>query len=109
VGFLAILRREGYGLWHDERGTREERRDRFWSEPPPLPARAEHDWMQRLVAVTLQREKSAIGACVTSSSVKAGCWAPAACAIHRAAQTAALQIRNFPKPKSIMCLPVRLF
>src|SRR5437763_7732036 len=41
------------------------------------------------------------GACITSSSVKAAGWAPAACVMNRPA--AALQSRNFPKPKSIMC------
>src|SRR5215469_17497884 len=37
VRFLAILRRKGYGLGHDELGTREGGRDGFRSEPPPLP------------------------------------------------------------------------
>src|SRR5882757_3487706 len=50
------------------------------------------------------------GACITSLSVKAAGWAPAACVINRAAQTtAAVQSRNFPKPKSIMCLLLWLF
>src|ERR1700733_7681899 len=47
------------------------------------------------------------GTCITSLSVKAAGWAPAACVISRPAQVAAaLQSRNFPKPKSIMCLPL---
>src|SRR5207302_10823993 len=47
------------------------------------------------------------GACITSLSVKAAGWAPAACVMNRPAQAAAaLQSRNFPKPKSIMCLPL---
>src|SRR6202034_2227471 len=47
------------------------------------------------------------GACITSLSVKAAEWAPAACVMNRPAQAAAaLQSRNFPKPKSIMCLPL---
>src|SRR5262245_49122961 len=37
VRFLAILRRKGHGLGHDELGTREGGRDGFRSEPPPLP------------------------------------------------------------------------
>src|SRR6267143_4002085 len=45
------------------------------------------------------------GACITSLSVKAAGWVPAACVMNRPAQAAAaLQSRNFPKPKSIMCL-----
>src|SRR5580692_8385599 len=47
------------------------------------------------------------GACITSLSVKAAGWAPAACVMIRPAQAAAaLQSRNFPKPKSIMSLPL---
>src|ERR1700683_3529594 len=47
------------------------------------------------------------GACITSLSVKAAGWGPAACVMNRPAQVAAaLQSRNFPKPKSIMCLPL---
>src|ERR1700683_5518327 len=50
------------------------------------------------------------GACVTSLSVKAAGWAPAACVMNRPAQAAAaLQSRNFPKLKSLMCLPVCLY
>src|SRR5208282_5619687 len=50
------------------------------------------------------------GACITSLSVKAAGWAPAACVMNRPAQAAAaLQSRNFPKPKSIMCPPLWLF
>src|SRR5258708_7385623 len=50
------------------------------------------------------------GACITSSSVKAAGWAPAACVMNRLVQAAAaLQSRNFPKPNSVMCLPLRLF
>ena len=60
--FLAILRRKGRGLGHDELGTREGRRDGFRSEPPPLPLRTQRDRMQRLVAIALQRKKSAVGA-----------------------------------------------
>src|ERR1700683_1580151 len=49
------------------------------------------------------------GARVTSLSVKAACWAPTACVMNRAAQAAvALQIRNLPKPRSIMCLSLYL-
>src|SRR6266849_11092717 len=45
------------------------------------------------------------GACITSLSVKAAGWVPAVCVMNRPAQAAAaLQSRNFPKPKSIMCL-----
>src|ERR1700723_1680318 len=62
VRFLAILRRKGHGLGHDELGTREGGRDGFRSEPPPLPPRTQLDRMQRLVAVALQCEKSAGGA-----------------------------------------------
>ena len=44
------------------------------------------------------------GACITSLSVKAAGWAPAACVMNRPAQAAAaLQSRNFPE---IMCLPL---
>src|SRR5579864_6703615 len=40
------------------------------------------------------------GPCITSSSVKAAGWAPAACAMNRPAQAAPMrQSRNFPKPK----------
>src|SRR5450432_392412 len=43
------------------------------------------------------------GACITSSSVKAAGWGPAACVMNRPTQAAAaLQSRNFPTPKSIM-------
>src|ERR1700733_6792642 len=52
------------------------------------------------------------GACITSLSVKPAGWGPAASArvMNRAAQAAAaLQSRNFPKPKSIMCLLSRRF
>src|ERR1051326_1699576 len=45
------------------------------------------------------------GACITSLSVKAAGWVPAACVMNRPEQAAAaLQSRNFLKPKSIMCL-----
>src|SRR5271155_2146649 len=45
------------------------------------------------------------GACIASLSVKAAGWVSAACVMNRPAQAAAaLQIRNFPKPKSLMCL-----
>src|SRR5438067_699679 len=44
------------------------------------------------------------GACITSSSVKAAAWAPAACVMNRPA--AALQSRNFPRPTSIMHPPL---
>ena len=60
--FLAILRPKGHGPGHDELGTREGGRDGFRSEPPPLLPRTQHDRMQRLVAVALQCEKSAVGA-----------------------------------------------
>src|SRR6516165_3775913 len=44
------------------------------------------------------------GACITSSSVKAAGWAPAACVMNRPAQAAAaLHSRDPAKP--IMCLP----
>src|SRR5438477_2891042 len=47
------------------------------------------------------------GACITSLSVLAAGWAPAACVMNRPEQAAAtLQSRNFPKPKSIMCPPL---
>src|SRR5512135_2082356 len=62
VRFLAVLRREGHGLGHDEPGARKGGRDGFRSEPPPLPPRTQRDRLQRLVAVTLQCEKSAVGA-----------------------------------------------
>src|ERR1700683_3304972 len=49
------------------------------------------------------------GARVTSLSVKAACWAPTTCVMNKAAQAAvALQIRNLPKPRSIMCLSLCL-
>ena len=60
--FLAILRRKGHGLGHDELGTREGGWDGFRSEPPPLPRCTQRDRLQRLVAVALQCEKSAVGA-----------------------------------------------
>src|SRR5258708_11631104 len=45
------------------------------------------------------------GACITSLSVKASGCVSATCVMHRPSQAAAaLQSRNFPKPKSIMCL-----
>src|SRR5436190_24228135 len=62
VRFLAILRRKGHGLGHDEVGARERGRDGLRSEPPPLPARTQRDRMHRLVAVALQCENSAVGA-----------------------------------------------
>src|ERR1700731_1886068 len=44
------------------------------------------------------------GACITSLSVKGAGWAPAACVMNRPAlAAAAVQSRNFPKPKAIMC------
>ena len=50
------------------------------------------------------------GACITSLSVKAAGWTSAACVMNMPAHAAAtLQSSNFPKPKSIMCLPLRLF
>src|ERR1700722_13970346 len=49
------------------------------------------------------------GACVTSLSEKAGGWATAACVMNRAAHTtAALQCRNFLKPKSTMSFLVTI-
>src|SRR5262249_60188988 len=62
VRFLAILRRKGHGLGHDELGAREGGWDGFRSEPPPSPLRAQCDRMQRLVAVALQCEESPVGA-----------------------------------------------
>src|SRR5215470_19593015 len=56
VRFLAILRRKGHGLGHDELGTREGGWDGFRSEPPPLPPCTQRDRLQRLVAVALQCE-----------------------------------------------------
>src|SRR5882757_8552510 len=61
VRFLAILCRKGHGLGHDQLGTREGGRYDFRSETAPLPARTQPDRMQRLVAVALQCEKSAVG------------------------------------------------
>jgi len=47
------------------------------------------------------------GACITSLSVKAAGWTSAACMMNMPAHAvAALQSSNFPKPKSIMCLPL---
>jgi hypothetical protein len=62
VRLLAILRRKGHGLGHDELGTREGEGDGFRSEWLPLPPGTQHDRMQRLVAVALQCEESAVGA-----------------------------------------------
>src|SRR5207253_9278293 len=62
VRFLALLLRKGHGLGHDELGAREGGWDGVRSEPPPLPRCTQRDRLQRLVAVALQREKSAVGA-----------------------------------------------
>lgn len=61
VRFLAIFRNKGHCLGHDELGTREGGWNGFRSDRSPLPLRTQHDWMHWLVAVALQREKSAVG------------------------------------------------
>ena len=62
VRFLAILRRKDHGLGHDELGNSGRKGDGFGSDPPPLASRTQRDRLQRLVAVALQCEKSAVGA-----------------------------------------------